>query len=48
MKKQYEHAELEIIIFNVCDIITTSNPLIESDGDSGSGIGGGYNPDGWS
>ena len=53
MKKEYTPAELEIILFNQ-DIITTSGggaPGIDDDdpatGNGGSGIGGGYNPGGW-
>lgn len=58
MKKKYTPAELEIILLNQ-DIITTSGPggVIdpddpsmgggENEGSGGSGIGGGYNPGGW-
>ena len=47
MKKQYEPAKLEIIIFDVCDVIRTSNPPVDNNNNGGSGIGGGYNPGGW-
>ena len=49
MKEKYIPADLEIILFGICDVITTSGPLpdIEDDTMGGSGIGGGYNPDGW-
>ena len=47
MKKKYEPAELEIVWFNVFDVITTSySPVLPDDEDEGS-IGGGYNPGGW-
>lgn len=47
MKKKYEPAELEIVWFNVCDVITASVPTpLPDDEDEGS-IGGGYNPGGW-
>lgn len=51
MKKKYEPAELEIMWFKMYDIITTSAGELpddgEDDGGSGNGIGGGYNPGGW-
>ena len=51
MKKKYLPAELEIILFNQ-DVITTSIPEDPEDpanpeNGGGSGIGGGYNPGGW-
>ena len=53
MKKKYLPAELEIILFNQ-DVITTSlgggnEPGIDdgTENNGGSGIGGGYNPGGW-
>ena len=55
MKKKYLPAELEIIL--LCqDVITTSigggsgdgtDPDDPATGNGGSGIGGGYNPGGW-
>ena len=48
MKKKYEIAEIEFILLDRCDIITTSDS--ESDGPvvGGGPIGnGGYDPDGW-
>lgn len=50
MKEKYIPAELEIILFGLCDVITLSGtfpPDIEEDDEAGNGIGGGYNPDGW-
>jgi len=50
-KKKYDPAELEIIWFKMQDIITASDGGSVPDDDDengGSGIGGGYNPDGWS
>lgn len=44
MKKLYEPASLLILVFDNRDVITTSGP---SDEFGGSGIGGGYNPEGW-
>ena len=41
MKKKYEPAELEIVWFDSCDVITTSEVFTDDS------IGGGYNPDGW-
>lgn len=50
-KKKYEPAELEIVRFNVYDVITTSlpggYPDDGEDEEGNGGIGGGYNPDGW-
>lgn len=50
MKEKYIPAELEIILFGLCDVITLSAPVIpddEEENNGGSGIGGGYNPGGW-
>ena len=49
MKEKYIPADLEIILFGICDVITASGPFpdIEDETTGGSGIGGGYNPDGW-
>ena len=52
MKKKYTPAELEIILFGQ-DVLTSSlegGDVIdpgENEGNGGSGIGGGYNPGGW-
>ena len=49
-KKKYDPAELEIIWFKMQDIITASHGGSAPDDDDengGSGIGGGYNPGGW-
>ena len=50
MKEKYIPADIEIILFGNNDVITMSGttPGVGEDGTSnGSGIGGGYNPDGW-
>ena len=47
MKKKYEPAELEIVWFNLYDVITTSMPGTNPGEDEDEGIGGGYNPGGW-
>ena len=50
MKEKYIPAELEIILFGLCDVITLSAPAlpdIEDETSDGNGIGGGYNPGGW-
>ena len=51
MKEKYTPAELEVILFGLCDVITTSGSIIPPDDEDenagGSGIGGGYNPGGW-
>ena len=51
MKKKYIPAELDIIVFGRCDIITMSNnttpPAGGDNASGGTGIGGGYNPGGW-
>ena len=56
MKKKYTPAEIEIMRVDE-DIITMSGGIIdpddpmfggdETEGSSGNGIGGGYNPGGW-
>ena len=45
MKKLYEPASLLILVFDNLDVITTSGSSDDEFG--GSGIGGGYNPGGW-
>jgi hypothetical protein len=54
MKRKYDPAELEIIVFGACDIITTSDggaaggDWDESGEETDKGVfGGGYNPNGW-
>ena len=51
MKEKYTPAELEVILFGLCDVITSSGSIIPPDDEDenagGSGIGGGYNPGGW-
>ncbi len=50
MKEKYTPAELEIILFGLCDVITMSGsplPDDEEENAGGDGIGGGYNPGGW-
>ena len=50
MKEKYIPADIEIILFGISDVITLSAPDfpdIEDDTTGGNGIGGGYNPDGW-
>ena len=50
MKKKYESAEIKLILFGLCDVITLSVPNYpdkDEDGNAGGGIGGGYNPNGW-
>lgn len=52
MKEKYTPAELEVILFGLCDVITSSGipsyPSEDEDENTGgSGIGGGYNPGGW-
>ena len=51
MKEKYIPAELDIIVFGRCDIITMSNnttpPAGGDNASGGTGIGGGYNPGGW-
>ena len=51
MKEKYIPAELDVILFELCDVITLSgNPVPpdeEDDMTGGNGIGGGYNPGGW-
>ena len=44
--EEYKPAKIDIVYFNVCDIITSSSEIYPDDEDYG-GIGGGYNPDGW-
>ena len=52
MKKKYTLAEIEIILVGQ-DIITlsggigTDDPIMGGDENEGNGIGGGYNPGGW-
>jgi hypothetical protein len=54
MKRKYDPAKLEIIVFGAYDVITTSDGGAGG-GDSGSSeketdkgiFGGGYNPNGW-
>ncbi len=51
MKEKYTPAELEVILFGLCDVITLSGTDFPTDDEDeitgGSGIGGGYNPGGW-
>lgn len=59
MKKKYVPAELEILLTEVCDVITSSLVQPEPEdpeqggetgggtGGTGSGIGGGWNDAGW-
>jgi len=48
MKNKYEHAKIELILLDDCDIITTSD--VEDEGpivDAGPIGGGGYDEGGW-
>ena len=45
--KKYEPSKIEILYLEVYDIITSSAPDHSNDDEYHSGIGGGYNPDGW-
>ena len=47
MKEKYVPATLEVIKFDIRDVITSSNPQHPTDNNGGNGIGGGYNPGGW-
>lgn len=46
MKEKYIPAELEVILFDMHDVITASGQRPEQN-QGGTGIGGGYNPGGW-
>lgn len=46
MKRKYEPAELEIVWLDLYDVITSSL-IPPDDGEDEEGIGGGYNPGGW-
>ena len=47
MKKNYDPAELEIILFGAYDVITASTGFGEDEDDNGAVGGGGFDPGGW-
>ena len=54
MKRKYDPAELEIIVFDACDVITTSGGGAAGAPDDGGNVGnnqgvfgGSYDPNGW-
>ena len=51
MKRKYENLELEIILVESSDVITTSpgteGPVIDPDANNTNPFGGGYDPNGW-
>lgn len=48
MKKKYDPAELEIILFGMSDVITASTGLPDMDDEDTPPVGGGgYESDGW-
>ena len=47
MKEKYVPAALEVIRLDIYDVITSSNPQHPTEQKGGNGVGGSYNPNGW-